>query len=69
MDNVLGYPALAIPFIRHREAGVKDVDVVVTHQLSLIFYRTVNGENKILTFVFVTKSFQISKDYTGLDIK
>ena len=69
MDDVFSHPTFAIPFLRHLKTSVKDVDVVVTHQLGLVLYRTVNGENKILSFVCVTKSFQISKDYTGLYVK
>ena len=69
MDDVFSHPTFAIPFLRHLKTSVKDVDVVVTHQLGLVFDCGINGENKILSFVCVTKSFQISKDYTDLYVK
>ena len=69
MDDVFSHPTFAIPFLRHLKTSVKDVDVIVTHQLGLVFDCGINGENKILSFVCVTKSFQISKDYTGLYVK
>lgn len=69
MDDVFSHPTFAIPFLCHLKTSVKDVDVIVTHQLGLVFDCGINGENKILSFVCVTKSFQISKDYTGLYVK
>ena len=63
------YPAVTAPLVSHREHGINEVHVLIGHQLGRPLYTAVNGKLKVLSLVLITKSFQITKKYTHLDIQ
>ena len=69
VDYMVRYPTVTAPFLCHAKHGVNEVHVLISHQLWWVLYTAVNGKREILSSISITKSFQIAKEYTHLDIQ
>ena len=63
------YPTITTPVISHAEHSINEVGIVIGHQFGGVLDTIVNGEHEVFSLIFITKSFQIAKEYTHLDIQ
>ena len=71
MDNILGYPAVAIPLVLggHREKGVQKVDIVIRHQHGLVLDRVVYIKVIIDAVIRISVSFKVTQEHAQLRVK
>ena len=63
------YPTITTPVISHAEHSINEVGIVIGHQFGGVLDTIVNGKHEVFSLIFITKSFQIAKEYTHLDIQ